>query len=106
MSKKHRMDAMNIFKFTATITLSLVSFAVAGEPAKQTDKPIKILQIVGQKHHDYESQKVLIQQGVSERVNGTWKTHHHHNSTVQNPIYLDMVANGVSGRQGRMSRNK
>ena len=43
----------------------------------QAEDPIKVLQIVGEGHHDYENQKVIIEKGVSERVPSTWTTLHH-----------------------------
>jgi len=68
---------MNVFKLSALISLSLVGFVHAENPSQQAAKPIRILQIVGEKHHDYESQKVIIQQGIGQRVESTWKTYHH-----------------------------
>ncbi len=60
--------------FTLT-SLCFTSIAQAEESVKK--EPIKVLQIVGEKHHDYESQKVLIAEGVGKRVNSVWTTHHH-----------------------------
>jgi type 1 glutamine amidotransferase len=71
------MKLKNILKTAAAIILPLTGITQAEESAQQEEKPLRILQIVGEKHHDYDSQKVIIQQGLSERVKSTWETHHH-----------------------------
>jgi type 1 glutamine amidotransferase len=71
------MLLMSIARLITIVALSLSCIAQADEPAKQAEKPVNILQIVGEKHHDYESQKVIIQKGIGERIESTWETHHH-----------------------------
>ena len=49
LNNRNKINIMNICKLTATIVLSLFGFAQAEEPSQKTDKPIRILQIVGEK---------------------------------------------------------
>ncbi|MDG1357945.1 MAG: hypothetical protein P8P36_07110, partial [Akkermansiaceae bacterium] len=69
------MKIQHLIKTSIVITLGMINLAQAEESIQK--EPIKVLQIVGENHHDYESQKVIIAEGVGKRVNSTWTTLHH-----------------------------
>ena len=69
------MKIQHRIKSALVIALCITPLAQAEESV--SEEPIKVLQIVGENHHDYENQKVIIAEGVSKRVNSTWTTLHH-----------------------------
>ncbi len=52
---------------------------VAVSQAKKSAAPIKALLVTGQGYHDYEAQKKIISEGVSERIAIKWTILHHKN---------------------------
>ena len=64
-------------KIKSALALALCITPLAQAEESVNKEPIKVLQIVGENHHDYENQKVIIAEGVSKRVNSTWATLHH-----------------------------
>jgi len=70
-------------KTTKSIALGICMLAftslgiVAISQAKKSPAPIKALMVTGEGYHDYESQKKIISEGVSERIKIDWTIIHH-----------------------------
>lgn len=65
-----------------TLTLSLILASLSGlsaqdkEKAKAEAKPLRVLHLTGGCCHDYEQQKVILSNGISQRANATFTVIH------------------------------
>ena len=72
-----------IMKTTKSIALVVCMLALASlgivavSQAKKSPAPIRALMVTGEGYHDYESQKKIISEGVSERIKIDWTILHH-----------------------------
>lgn len=62
------------------VGVALILVAVASIAQQEEAKPIKALMVTGEGYHDYESQKTIISEGVSERIPVEWTIIHDKNA--------------------------
>lgn len=60
--------------------LAIGGLAIAQDDEKSGDKKIKALLVTGEGYHDYEAQKKIITEGVSERMDIEWTVQHDKNA--------------------------
>jgi len=68
------------FQFLKTVApITILVAVLTGLAIGQANdvKPVKALMITGEGYHDYESQKGIISEGISERMAVDWTIHHH-----------------------------
>jgi type 1 glutamine amidotransferase len=74
----------------AVMSVSLFGFARVGAVhAKDPDRPIRALLVLGGCCHDYAKQKDILTRGISARANVTWTIAYDPNTTTthKNPVY-------------------
>ena len=59
------------------VSSACVAIALSASTLVQAAEPLKVLLVTGENHHDYENQKVILSEGVKERVPSEWTIWHH-----------------------------